>query len=342
MSFPGAYCPGKGVVFNEWKKAARGRLLKEYQTPTPEAAFAPAVLAVEDRENYEARKIVLGISSWERIPAYLLIPKGEGPFPAVIVLHDHGAHFSIGKEKVVCPFLEASERIKDASEWVSQCYGGRFIGDELAKRGYVVFAMDALYWGDRGPAEGVSYGDQQAFAANLLQLGMSWSGVIAQEDLRSAEFVAGLPEVDPDRIGAIGLSMGANRTWHLAAGTDRIKAGAAICWLTTTPGVMVPGNNQTVGQSTFSMLHPGSPNWVDYPHTAAIACPKPMLFFGGEQDGLFPVESVKDAFQTLRGIWESQGADENLVTRFWPVPHVFNVGMQEEAFAFLDKHLGRH
>ena len=339
MTFPGAFDPTKGIDFRQWKQETREHLLKEYLTPTPETAFNPSVIAVEDRATYEARKIVMNISAWERIPAYLLVPKGQGPFPAVIALHDHGAHFSIGKEKVIQPFLEAPERIQDASEWVTQLYGRQFIGDQLARRGYVVFSMDALYWGDRGRAEGVSYEDQQAFASNLFHLGMSWSGIIAQEDLRSVEFVAGLPEVAPDKIGAIGLSMGAYRTWNLVAGTDRIKAGAAICWLTTTHGVMVPGNNQTVGQSAFSMLHPGRSNWIDYSHIASIACPKPMLFFSGEQDSLFPVESVKSAFQTLRGVWESQGAGDRLVTRLWPVPHVFNMEMQEEAFSFLDRYI---
>ena len=41
---------------------------------------------------------------------------------------------------------------------------------------------------------------------------------------------------------------------------------------------MVPGNNQTTGQSAFSMTHPGLANLLDYPDVASLACPKPMLF----------------------------------------------------------------
>jgi dienelactone hydrolase len=339
MKYPACFDPRSTRDFEQWRSDARKILLESYLAPPPQAPFAPVVAATDDRGSYTARKIALNISSYERIPAYLLVPKGKGPFPAVVALHDHGAHFSIGKEKLVRPFEEPAERIEDASQWVSQLYGGRYIGDELAKRGYVVFAMDALYWGDRGRAEGVSYEGQQALAANLLQLGMSWAGLIAWDDLCSVEFVASLPEVDPDRIGAIGLSVGASRTWHLAAGTDRIKAGAAICWMADTQGLMVPGNNQTKGQSANSLLHPGLRNLLDYPHVASIACPKPMLFFAGEEDGLFPVPSVERAFAEMRKVWECQGAGDRLITQIWPVPHVFNREMQDEAFGFLDRYL---
>ncbi|UCD29996.1 MAG: hypothetical protein JSV03_05845, partial [Planctomycetota bacterium] len=158
-------------------------------------------------------------------------------------------------------------------------------------------------------------------------------------DMRSAEFVASLRQVDPERIGAVGLSMGSHRTWMLSAATDRIAAGIAVCWLGTTKALMAPGNNQTKGHSAYSMLVPNLRNYLDYPDVAAIACPKPMMFYNGEKDGLFPVAGVLDAYNTMRKIWESQGAGDRLVTKIWPGGHVFNVEMQEEAFDWLDTHL---
>ncbi|NUP94423.1 MAG: dienelactone hydrolase family protein, partial [Candidatus Omnitrophica bacterium] len=228
---------------------------------------------------------------------------------------------------------------RDASEWVAGLYGGRFIGDELAQQGYVVFAMDALYWGSRGSREEDSYARQQALASNLFQLGMSWAGTIVQQDLRSVEFVRSLAQVDPERIGAVGLSMGANRVFHLLAATDHVQVGAAICWMTTTRGVLQPGNNQTLGQSAFSMLHPGLRSRLDYPHVAAATCPRPMLFYCGEQDALFPADSVKEAFQYLRGVWDHAGAGESLITQCWPTGHVFSVEMQDKVFEFMGRHL---
>lgn len=177
MTFPLAYDPLQHPDFSEWRSAARAKFL-ECLLPPPASDFAPVVAAREDRGRYEARKLVLNISADCRIPAYLLLPKGEGPFPAIIALHDHGAHFSIGKEKVIRPFGVEKKVIKDAQEWVDACYGGRLIGDVLAERGYVVFAIDALFWGERGRREGVEYEAQQELAANLLQLGMTGAGVI--------------------------------------------------------------------------------------------------------------------------------------------------------------------
>ena len=199
--------------------------------------------------------------------------------------------------------------------------------------------MDALFWGDRGRQEGVEYTAQQLLAANMLQLGLSWAGTIVWNDIRSAEFVAGLPEVDPARIGAVGLSMGSNRTWHLCAATDRVKIGAAICWMGTTAVLTAPGNNQTTGQSAFSMTHPGLRNRLDYPDVASIACPKPMLFFQGDRDPLFPIPGVEAAFEKMRTVWSSQAVEDRLNAKIWPVPHVFNRAMQDEAFAWFDGYL---
>lgn len=336
MAFPLSW-QRAGLPFEDWKTKARRVYLETLSTPPPPAPFNPTVIAVEQRDGYEARKLALNINADCRIKAYLLVPEGLGPFPAVAGLHDHGAHFSIGKEKVVRPFDEPRDVLEDAREWVETCYGGRWFGDELAKRGYVVLAIDVLFWGDRGRFEGVKYEEQQALAANMFQLGYSWGGYNVWDDVRSVEFLRGLPEVDPDRIASAGLSMGSNRSWHLAAASEHVRAGIAICWMGDTPTLTAEGNNQTKGQSAFSMLHPGLRNHLDYAHAAAIACPKPMLFYNGTQDGLFPVEGVEAAYQDLHAVYASQNARDRLVTKLWPVPHEFNREMQDEAFDWLDR-----
>ncbi|MBN2559923.1 MAG: dienelactone hydrolase family protein, partial [Phycisphaerae bacterium] len=339
LTFPLRFRPEQGADFAHWRRTARAALFECLQTPPPRADFEPVVIGREDRGSYEARKIVFNVSTDCRILAYLLVPHGHGPFPAIVALHDHGAEFSIGKEKVIRPFGVTPQVAKIAEQWVDRYYGGRWYGDELARRGYVVFALDALFWGERGCKEGVEFERQQALAANLLQMGMTWSGVITWDDIRSAEFVASLPEVDPMRIGAVGLSMGSHRTWMLAAASDRIATGAAICWLGTTESLMAPGNNQTKGYSAYSMLVPNLRNLLDYPDTASIACPKPMIFFNGADDPLFPVQGVYDAYAILRAVWESQDCSDRLVTKIWPTGHTFNRAMQDEVFAWFDRYL---
>ena len=87
------------------------------------------------------------------------------------------------------------------------------------------------------------------------------------------------------------------------------------------------------------MTHPGLFSDFDYPDVASLACPKPMMFFAGEQDPLFPVMSVKDAFGKMRRVWESQGVGDRLVAKIMRAGHSFNVIMQQEAFDWLDGHL---
>lgn len=334
LTFPLSWASGNYTDFPEWKKAAREKVMECLLYSPPPVPFEPVVIGEEDRGSYMAQRIVLNISADSRVLGYLLKPKGKGPSPAVLLLHDHGGKFHVGKEKVVRPFDEPEERLAASQKWTDENFGGRYIGDELAKKGYICFTTDAINWSDRGGGE---YRGQQALAGNLLHLGASFAGTIAYEDPRAAEFLAGQPNVDTTRVAAMGLSMGAFRTWQVAALSGHIKAGVAVCWMTTVKGIMVPGNNASESQSAWSMTHAGLFNFLDYPDVASIACPKPMLFFNGLRDGLFPVPSVKEAYQKMHQVWASQNAGGELVTKLWDDRHHFSKEMQEEAFEWLDK-----
>jgi dienelactone hydrolase len=335
LNYPFSWFSGNFTDFDSWHTSVRAKVVECLLKSPSSSPFSPVVIGEQDRGSYVARKIVFNITAESRVLGYFLVPKGKGPFPAVLLLHDHGAKFDIGKEKVVEPFDDSPERLKSARDWVRIVYGGRFIGDELAKRGYVCFATDAINWSDRG---GAGYEGQQALASNLLNLGMSFAGIIAWEDMYAANFLAVRPEVDSLKIIAMGVSMGSFRAWQVAALSDRIAGCVAVCWMGTRAGLLVPGSNLTKGQSSFTTTHPGLSNYVDYPDVASLACPKPMLFYNGGHDTLFPVPTVQDAYLKMHKVWDSQNAGKNLVTKFWNAGHVFNREMQDEAFQWLDLH----
>jgi len=340
LTYPMAWGNSPIRSLGKWKKSARATLLSCLGPFPPSSPFKETVLSKVQRNGYEVRKIALNISTFDRIPAYLLVPTtGKGPYPAVVMLHDHGAKFTIGKEKMVKPFGVSDEIMADAEKWSKQCYDGIFTGDYFASHGYVVLSIDALFWGERGGKEGANYDTQQALACNLMQMGMSWCGIITADDIRSVEFLSTLPEVNKNKIGALGFSMGAHRAWMLSAATDKVKAGAAICWMNTTQNLMTLTNNQNKGGSAYSMAIPNIRNYMDYPHVASIACPKPMLFFNGTKDKLFPEEGVRDAYETLHSAWRSQKADSVLITKLWDGPHFFSKEMLEETLQFFDKYL---
>ncbi|MEQ2010363.1 MAG: dienelactone hydrolase family protein [Limisphaerales bacterium] len=333
MDYPLSWLSGRHDNYASWQKQARAKVVECLLAAPPAVPFEPKVIAEQDRGSYVARKVVFNVTGDSRVLAYLLVPKSAGPHPAVLLLHDHGAKFDIGKEKVIKPWDEPPDKIESARKWAERSYGSRFIGDELARRGYVCLATDMLNWSDRG---GGGYEQQQALAANLMQFGTSFAGLIAHEDLRAAEFLASQAGVDPRRIAAMGLSVGAYRTWQLAALSDRISAGVSVCWMSTRKGLMVPKNNATGGQSAFTMIHPGLGTQLDHPDVASIACPKPMMFLAGRQDALFPVATVEEAFSKMRRVWESQHVGARLVTRLYDAPHEFNTAMQDDAFTWLD------
>ena len=340
LTYPLAWGNSDIRDFDVWKQAAREKVFDCMFTPPPAPVngFEAKVLYEEQREGYKARKLEIRLSRYYTVPAYLLIPDGKGPFPAVNVLHDHGAHLFIGKEKVIRPLAcEDSVVINDAEAWV-QNYEGQFFGDYLAQHGFVVFSFDAPMWGERGQKEGPRRDKYDMIAGNMMMYGIDLSAYMTYDDLRATDYLASLPEVDPKRIGCTGWSMGAYRTWMLSALSDRIKAGAAVCWMVTTDEQLTFRYKRTENGG-FANCLPGLRRWLDYPHIASIACPKPMLFINGSQDKLFPVAGAQKAFAIMHDVWKSQGAGDNLETELWDIPHSCPLKAQERVLRFFQKYL---
>lgn len=325
--------------FPKWKKRARAKVFECMLTPPkPAEKFDMEVMAEEQRDGYKAMKIRFNVNAYSRITAYVLVPDGQGPFPAVNLLHDHGAHLFIGKEKMIRPFGEDAEVMEDADAWAASLYEGQYLGDFLARHGYVCFSADAPMWGERGRREGVDRSKYDIIAGNMMMLGRDLCGFMHYDDIASTDFLATLPFVDKDRIGCAGCSMGGYRAWMLSALSDRVKAGAAVCWMVTTDVQLSTayGRKENGG---FANCLPGLRQYLDYPHIASLAAPKPMLFISGRQDKLFPVPGVESAFQSMHAVWSRLGKDENLKTELLDIPHSCGLQVQEQILQFLDKQL---
>ena len=340
LTYPLAWGHSEIRDFDEWRHVARQKVFDCMlaSPPLPAKDNSVEVVYEEQRDGYKARKLYIRLSRYYSVPAYMLIPDGKGPFPAVNVLHDHGAHLFIGKEKVVRPLAcEDSTVIKDADEWLAG-YEGQYLGDYLAQQGYVVLATDAPMWGERGQQEGPRRDRYDMIAGNMMMYGIDLSAYMTYDDIAATEWLAQQPEVDAARIGCAGWSMGAYRAWMLAALSDRIKASASICWMVTTDEQLSFKYKRTENGG-FANCLPGLRRWLDYPHIASIACPKAMLFINGSQDKLFPVAGVQKAFHIMHDTWQSQGADRLLETELWDIPHSCPVKAQQRIADFFRKNL---
>jgi len=325
--------------FAKWQSKARAKVFECMMTPPKKAdRWDMEVVGEEQREGYRALRILFNQNAYARIEALVLVPDGEGPFPAVNLLHDHGAHLYIGKEKMIRPFGVEQAVIDDADAWARNLYGGQYVGDYLARHGYVCFSADAPLWGERGREEGVDRAKYDLIAGNMMMLGRNLCAFMHYDDLAATDFLATLPWVDPARIGCMGCSMGAYRAWMLAALTDRVRAAAAVCWMTTTDVQMsvADGKHENGG---FANCLPALRQWLDYPDVASLAAPRAMLFINGRQDRLFPVRGVEQAFSQMHRTWQRLGADDRLQTELWDVPHSCGVEIQKAVLDFLDRHL---
>ena len=177
---------------------------------------------------------------------------------------------------------------------------------------------------------------ESIIAKCLFCAGLTWPGVTVAEDLAALDYLASRPDVDPDRISCAGLSLGGLRTALLAGLDDRIRAAVCVGFMTTWRDFLLA----TSYTHTWMIYVPGLPGLLDFPEILGLRAPLPTLVLATTEDPLFSPDETKRAAGMLREVFSKTGAPERLTVTVHPGPHKFDLPMQAEAFAWIEKWLG--
>lgn len=352
--FPLSFLQPRFRSVRSWRRTARGKVLDLLHYAPPKVDPRGTVLERVDCGDYLRERVEFNTTPDLRIPAFVLVPKNVPlPAPAIIALHDHGGFYLWGKEKIVAIEGENPE----LTAFRNQYYGGRSTALELVKRGYVVIVIDMFYWGDRRllldrdpddwrirpndlPRDRIQAFNRRAgqneslVGRTLFTSGITWPGIIFWDDIRTVDYLLTRPEVDPTRIGCVGLSVGGLRACHLAALDERIRAAVVVGWMASFPAQLRSQVENTIGHTK---VIPGLYRHLDYPDVAALAMPRPMLVINGSRDGLFQLDGVKASFRKLEACYAKAGVPGRILARLYDTPHEFNERMQTEAWSWLQR-----
>lgn len=321
----------------EQRKAALSRTLLGKLGEIP--AGGPLDLVEKERREYRTHtevKISYGGDPGERIPAYLLIPRRTGVerFPAIYAAHQCGFACDLGKEQVVGKCVD----------WPDQAYGL-----ELVREGFVVLAPDGNKAGERfDPAlreqwqTAEDLGGQHACCCS--PGGMAWGKTKGFYDVRRGiDLLCQLPNVDPERIGIIGHSMGGGMAKLAMAIEPRIRAG-------------VISGATGVGSESW-LLANGKEEWntlgLFYSDFLCLIAPRPFFVAVGNEDylnvctedkkGLSSAERMRENYDFHRKGQEVYricgGEPEDLQLFEFDGGHVFPSEARKASYAFLKRQL---
>ncbi len=278
----------------------------------------PLDLKIEGEETLERfvrRRISYESSDGERIPAYLLLPRvregqGGAKLPAVLCLHQTTA---IGKGE------PAGIRGKESLHYAA----------DLAARGYVTLAPDYPNFGDHAfDTYGKGY--------------VSGSMKAIRDNARSVDLLVSLPEVDPERIGCMGHSLGGHNTLFTGVFEPRIKAFVTSCGFNAFRHYY-GGDLKGWSSKTYMPRITGYGGWqrmpFDFHEVLAALAPRPVLAIGPLHDDNFAVEGVREAVSSAREVYRLLRVGDRLEAEHPDCAHDFPPAMRERAYAFFDRRL---
>lgn len=337
------------------------------------------VLASEARDGYDCSYVEFSVrgveEKTERIKAYLLVPEGasrSNRYPAVLMLHDHGARFDIGKEKLVKPMHSilpggADDHIfRSARQWVDKNFDGVFLADSLARQGYVVLVADALYWGERSSADAqrwsqFTYGDAHSLPAEDRDLDKKsrkdtvkalknrvYEGQRHVYDSLISNNVIWAEKMLRDDVASVELLKSLPYVDKDNIGAFGFSMGAHRCWMLAAfcddvkCGVALSwmttlDREERMKASDYSMAVMPMREKMDFADIGIFLAPKPMLFLSGDQDHLFPKEKVVKAYEKLREHYSR--AQDKLQTEFFNGGHHCGKEVQARIISYLDANL---
>lgn len=298
-------------------------LIRDRHKPPKPALDLEVHEAVDVEGLYTRRLISYNVEPDERAHAFLAIPANlDGRAPAVVALHGTTRD---GKEQLAALSGDPTKAHLD----------------HLARRGYVVIAPDHFVAGHRVPPEG-PYETRRFHEKHPEWTAVgkfTWEHTIAIDVLESLE------EVDAERIGALGHSLGGHGTFLLAAYDPRIRAAAGNCSAATFrhyPGVLHWSRDRWYVY--FHHLRPdlleGRLPDIDMHHIIALIAPRAFLDLSGLNDGHPGTQRQRVLMNmALMRVWELEEVPENFA--FYVHGRGHSVAHESRAlmYAWMDVHL---
>src|SRR6185295_13815601 len=143
------------------------------------------------------------------------------------------------------------------------------------------------------------------------------------------------PEVDPDRIGATGISGGGAATFWISAADDRIKASAPVSGMSDLTWYV--GEDGVNGHCDCMFLYNNYRwNWTTI---AGLVCPRPLLFVNSDDDKIFPMPANELIVNRLERLYSKFGASDKVDAMVSVGGHAYRTDLRRAVFEFFNRTL---
>jgi hypothetical protein len=269
-------------------------------------------ISEEERDTFVLEKLMMDLNGIEPVPAYFFrTKKQQNQAPVILYNHAHGGGYEMGKNEV----------LNGRSALHNPPYG-----EALTERGISVLCIDTWAFGERSVRR-----ESEIFKEMLWKGQVMW-GMMVYDSLRAIDYLTMRSDVDADRIGTLGLSMGSTMAWWVAALDTRVKVTVDICCLTDFHALIEAGGLDLHG------IYYYVPDLLNHFTTAqinALIAPRPHLSLAGDLDELTPVKGLVKIDEELRKVYEAHGMPNAWELKCYNVGHQETPEMREEIMSFL-------
>jgi cephalosporin-C deacetylase-like acetyl esterase len=284
--------------------------------PDPSREITASKISEEERESYVLEKLVLNLNGIESVPAYFVRPRQQaGRLPTILYNHAHGGNYALGKDELLIgrDELQAPPYAK-----------------VLTQKGYAALCIDAWAFGERrGRSESEIF-------KHMLWTGQVMWGMMVYDSLHAIDYLASRSDVDADRLGTMGISMGSTMAWWVAALDTRVKVCIDLCCLTDFQALI--DSRRLDGHGVYYYV----PSLLKHFTTAqinALIAPRPHLSLAGNFDSLTPPAGLDRIDAELCQVYNAEQAATAWKLARYDVGHFETAAMRAEILAFLKQWL---